>query len=81
MWGFILLICIVLTAIAGIFFCVGEGDWVGLCQIVLVYLGILFLEDTITKKKKLFFFFEKIHLKIWILTKKLLSLYQETKTN
>ena len=51
MWGFILLICIMLTAIGGIFFCVGEGDWVGLFQIILVYLGVLFLEDAISKKK------------------------------
>ena len=51
MWGLLLLICVVLTAIGGIFFCVGEGDWVGLCQIILVYFGILFLEDAISKKK------------------------------
>ena len=51
MWGFFLLICIMLTAIGGIFFCVSEGDWVGLFQIILVYLGILFLEDAISKKK------------------------------
>ena len=51
MWGFILLICTMLTAIAGIFFCVGEGDWVGLCQIVLTYFAVLFLEDTIKNKK------------------------------
>lgn len=51
MWGLLLLICVVLTAITGIFFCVGEGDWVGLCQIILVYFGVLFLEDAISKKK------------------------------
>ena len=51
MWGLLLLICVVLTAIAGIFFCVSEGDWVELCQIILVYFGILFLEDAISKKK------------------------------
>lgn len=51
MWGFLLLICIMLTAIGGIFFCVGEGDWVGLFQTVLIYLGVLFLEDAISKKK------------------------------
>jgi hypothetical protein len=51
MWAFFLLTFIMLTAIAGIFFCVGEGDWVGLFQTILIYLGILFLEDAITKKK------------------------------
>lgn len=51
MWGFLLLICIMLTATAGIFFCVGEGDWVGLCQIILIYFGVLFLEDIISRKK------------------------------
>lgn len=51
MWGLLLLICIMLTAIMGIFFCVGEGDWVGLCQIILVYFGVLFLEDAIKNKK------------------------------
>lgn len=51
MWGFLLFICIMLITIAGIFFCVGEGDWVGLCQIVLVYFAVLFFEDTIKNKK------------------------------
>lgn len=54
MWGLLLLICITLTTIAGVFFSVGEGDWVGLCQIVLVYFAVLYLEDakdTINHKK------------------------------
>lgn len=50
MWGLLLLICFMLTAIAGVFFCVCEGDWVGLCQILLVYFATMFLEDTINKK-------------------------------
>lgn len=51
MWGFLLLLCITLTTIAGVFFCVGEGDWVGLCQTVLIYFAVLFLEDAIDHKK------------------------------
>ena len=51
MWGILLWICFMLTAITGIFISVGECDWVGLCQIVLGYFGILFLEDAIAKKK------------------------------
>lgn len=51
MWGILLWICIMLTAITGVFLCVGECDWVGLCQIVLIYLAVMYLEDTIKNKK------------------------------
>lgn len=51
MWGLVLFISFMLTTIVGIFFCVGEGNWVGLCQIVLTYFAVLFLEDTIKNKK------------------------------
>ena len=51
MWGVLLLICITLTTIVGVVFCVGESDWAGLCQIVLVYFAVLFLEDTIKNNK------------------------------
>lgn len=51
MWGFFYLFCVTLSAIFGIVVCVGEGDWVGLCQIVLVYFAVLFLEDAINHKK------------------------------
>jgi hypothetical protein len=51
MWGILLWICFMLTAITGIFISVGECDWVGLCQIVLVYFAVLFLEEKINQKK------------------------------
>ena len=51
MWGCLLWACFMLTAIVGIFFSVGEGDWVGLCQIVLVYFAVVVLEDAIRNKK------------------------------
>lgn len=51
MWGLLLMICITLTAIGGVFCCIGEGDWIGLSQILLIYFGVLFLEDIISNKK------------------------------
>ena len=51
MWGLFYLVCVTLTAIFGIIVCVEEGDWVSLSQIILIYFGILFLEDAINHKK------------------------------
>ena len=45
MRGLLLMICITLTAIGGVFCCIGEGDWIGLSQILLIYFGVLLLED------------------------------------
>lgn len=50
MRGLLLMICITLTAIFGIIVCVEEGDWIGLSQILLIYFGVLFLEDIISNK-------------------------------
>ena len=52
LWGILLWLCFMLTAITGIFICVGEGDWAGLCQIVLIYFAVVFLEDAINRNKK-----------------------------
>jgi hypothetical protein len=51
MGAILLWICFVLSAIAGIVFCAIESDWSGLCQIVLVYFAVLFLEEKINHKK------------------------------
>ena len=52
MGAILLWICFVLSAIAGIVFCAIESDWAGLCQIVLIYFAVVFLEDAINRNKK-----------------------------
>ena len=71
MWGFLLYVATTIW----FSFVLENGDWVGLFQTYWIYLGIRFLAR---HQRKNNYYLKKV----WkILNKKLLSLYQETKTN